>query len=1720
MNRQTNKILSWLLTACMIFAMLPAAVSASGGELTGSGTADDPYLIGDAPDLAAFRDLVNAQESSEACAKLTADIELTGGWTPIYPTSGYITDAYKGTFDGDFHTIKGLNINSTESNQGFFGGINGATIKNLKVEGSVTSSNNYVGGIVGKLQQGTVENCSFTGSVTTTKSDSSAYAGGIAGYTGTSQTQTGRILNCSNASTVTGGCIGGITSYAKYSEITGCYNVGTITGTGHTGGIAGQIINSTVISNCYSTGEVTSSGNAGGIAGFNNLAESIKNCYWTTPDDCFKSGTGTGSAVDSEKIASPDGLAGKLGEPFIEDSDNINNGYPILRWQKEEEATPKNPHITITGSAVLRMENNGTTPQTTLSVNYTDMDAVPVTWEKDSDIITLEAPEEADENNSRVIVKAQRPGKAVVTASAANGEYTAQLEITVMPYITTVEIDGDVTAGKTVRARVFVLGGSEYDYENYPELAFQWKYLAAEDYLSGNTYSASYHNIEGAAEREFTIPNELAGDYLSFEFYYNGEYKTPSSPQKIHAASYKQLLSDRDDLSIATDDIKENTVIDLPGGGENGSVITWESSHPDIIDENGNVTLPEEETTEVTLTATLSLDGETAVKTFKITVYSKKAIEDEKHALSHQQLLSDCDDLSIATDDIKENTVIDLPGEGENGSVITWKSSHPDIIDENGNVTLPEDETTEVTLTATLSLDGETAVKTFKITVYSKKAVEDEKHAPSYKQLLSDRDDLSIATDDIKENTVIDLPGGGENGSVITWESSHPDIIDENGNVTLPEEETTEVTLTATLSLDGETAVKTFKITVYSKKAIEDEKHAAQYELDLNKLHEIEAALGDYYKITPVFGTDTNIVDIIKADILEKSGDYSDCTVSLSAVETVYSGADIAENGDITYFYADPNTTPSIKMGSFRASFALSVGEAEITLTVPVIVYWDRDKVKETMRSEILDSVTEASILGGNTAAGHITEDLVLPKAADDKKWTLISWQSSDNDVISISNENQGTADTLFSPYVGKIRRGAEDKAVTLTAIFTFQLTNDTTGGEAPITMSKTFDVLVKAIGTEQIEAIRADLNEKLDKGFGAAGIKDAVTGAALEYENGAYTAYNDIQLPTTRDFGVDGKYYPVTLSSDNNDVIKAPDVNNAARLEVYRPAVGSADADTVVTVTITDTGSNISVSRSFRIIVPALTAAEVDAEKALMRRVKAAYFDGIRGDNEDAGDISANLSPFLEVYEDNGALVWVRGNAERQNRGIIAEPIEGWEELEVWRLFRSSNPAAVTHENLLVTQQKNAKAVTIDSVLSSEQLGRYGALYKSDPVKYAAYKELAELYYQPVSADLVVRGTSTPIDVRPMAVEETVDVSFRLQSSDGILIDTVNYSDLKEGTTVFDIFKKVMEENGYAYKRHGSYVYSVTTPDGTEIKELDEGENSGWLYKVNGEIPNMQMAAYGLHDGDSIVMFFSKDFTEDTGYDRPTATPHVTGGSGGASGAKPKPATGAEPSQKPAESAAPSPKPAESAAPVSTPNASASPALSGGFQITQKIPYSDVKEDWAAEAIAFVTEKNLMRGVEDGKFGPGLPITRAMLVTVLYRMAGEPETADGGAFADVEKESYYAKAVAWANANGIANGITETEFAPEENITREQIAALMYRYAQYKGYDISIGGETNIMSYSDADEISEYAAAAMRYMSGSGLMTGRTEKTLNPRDTATRAEFAVILHRFAGTEE
>ncbi len=169
----------------------------------------------------------------------------------------------------------------------------------------------------------------------------------------------------------------------------------------------------------------------------------------------------------------------------------------------------------------------------------------------------------------------------------------------------------------------------------------------------------------------------------------------------------------------------------------------------------------------------------------------------------------------------------------------------------------------------------------------------------------------------------------------------------------------------------------------------------------------------------------------------------------------------------------------------------------------------------------------------------------------------------------------------------------------------------------------------------------------------------------------------------------------------------------------------------------------------------------------------------------------------------------------------------------------------------------------------------------------------------------------------------------------------------------------------------------------------------------------------------------------------------------------------------------------------------------------------------WAMEDIDYVYALGLMLGISENEFGPDDMLTRAMLVTVLYRAAGEPQVSASESFTDVEKGTYYYDAVIWAQQNGIVNGVGNNKFEPEENITREQIAVIMYRYAKFMGYDVSVGEDTNILSYTDFDEISEYAIEAMQYAVGSGLIKGKTASTLNPQENATRAEVAAILHRF-----
>lgn len=178
------------------------------------------------------------------------------------------------------------------------------------------------------------------------------------------------------------------------------------------------------------------------------------------------------------------------------------------------------------------------------------------------------------------------------------------------------------------------------------------------------------------------------------------------------------------------------------------------------------------------------------------------------------------------------------------------------------------------------------------------------------------------------------------------------------------------------------------------------------------------------------------------------------------------------------------------------------------------------------------------------------------------------------------------------------------------------------------------------------------------------------------------------------------------------------------------------------------------------------------------------------------------------------------------------------------------------------------------------------------------------------------------------------------------------------------------------------------------------------------------------------------------------------------------------------------------------------------------KLSFKDISEDeWFYDNVKYVVENKLMNGVDADFFAPNAALTRAMLVTILYRNEGEPATNRSIPFADVDMGAYYANAVSWAKQNGIVNGVNDVDFAPDNYITREQIAAIIFRYAQYKGMD-AITLEENL-HFDDNADISEYAITALNWAVGTGLMKGKTATTINPKDNATRAELAAIIQRF-----
>ena len=919
------------------------------------------------------------------------------------------------------------------------------------------------------------------------------------------------------------------------------------------------------------------------------------------------------------------------------------------------------------------------------------------------------------------------------------------------------------------------------------------------------------------------------------------------------------------------------------------------------------------------------------------------------------------------------------------------------------------------------------------------------------------------------------LPTSGEGYTVQYTCSAAAYITEELNVVALPEHGSTTVTLTAVVTdtSDNSSETRDYILTIYSAETTEAEA----------ELNAAANALTGNFK--PVYGIDSNAVTAMEQKLL--SAGYEGITVSVKeAVSDTNNYCGIGKDGAIHYYF-NPGMTGS--GGYFYTTFLLSKYGVTVEKEWYTSLNWDLGKVQTE-----LDAAADTLRIPETAETG-----MTLPQIVDGKSWAKVIWESSDATILKV-----GAAASYNSPYPVTIL-SQESSAVVLTA--TLQC-NSVSG----VTATREFDCAVPGNTGASIS-----YQEKLDAALAVPGLTDAVTGEVLDRN----WVVNDILFPTTRTMKIDGKYTPVVISSSDEDTIAAPDTPNAARVDVYRPLPGEAAKTVTLTIQILDRPNgpqrqedlaalDVLASQEITVTVQPLTQLEIDNEISLLEQVKTHYFDGIKNANSEEDNITTDLQSFQECYlGEDGQLVWVYSHPERKNHGIVPDELDDWYDQQIWRLFRSSNNDVISHENLLVTRAEESKAVTITSYLSSETLGKYAE-------KYPENTDFQKLYKQPVCASLVVTGTNyaqgTTEAIQTLrkqaanaakAEQKKLTISFTLDGGNGFGFQESNLS-YAEGTTVYDVFSDLLTSHGYTSNRCGSYIASITNGSGITLAEFDEGKNSGWMYRINGELSSKYMSSQGLQDQDEIVVFFTADYTREPGSNNWSAANSTD--QKAADAVSQQIAAIGTVDEKSGEAI----KAARSAYDRLT---AAQQKLVRNYDLLsaaeqryavltgQSPAFPDVsQEHWAYDAVRYVYQHQVMFGDGNGNFAPNDTMSRAMAWTALSRIAGDPLSESETAWYDAPR--------IWVQNSGLSDGTH-----PMLQITREQMATMLYRYACASGFSTEERG--NLSPFGDADKVSLWAEEAMSWAVGCELIQGRDVRKLAPQDNLSRAEAAALFYRF-----
>ena len=591
-----------------------------------------------------------------------------------------------------------------------------------------------------------------------------------------------------------------------------------------------------------------------------------------------------------------------------------------------------------------------------------------------------------------------------------------------------------------------------------------------------------------------------------------------------------------------------------------------------------------------------------------------------------------------------------------------------------------------------------------------------------------------------------------------------------------------------------------------------------------------------------------NVNDVLKAQLADLG--FTDVDVKVSEGGVAFKAEDAKAkvgisdaqgktNGDVTFFYIDPNDYTGYNIDGLRSAdvvFELSRdGKTEYYQpNKSVQVAWDEARVQQ-----MLDDAAEQVAIGyaAGDSAESVTSNLTLPYRAGSNNKFEVSWKSSDGDVIWPFGYG-------WDDYTGKVTRVSSDRAVTLTATVSF-----VSGGPSDVEGSHDFTVTVKG-DPEKVAADKKALQEKVDAAFTYDNIKYSGTDAVANKDG----LTDDLQMPRTSTLGVDGKYYKVEYSASTDDV-----TFNGYKGTVFRPEAGKSAVSTKLTCTVTDkNNAEVTATKTLDFTVAPQDQADLDNELKLMEAAKAGYAEAIL-DGQDAAGVTANMHAFQKAYLDaDGKLAWSydKATTDAAGSGIVPVELEGYDDMsgQQWRLFKSSDTGVVSAENLLVTQLEYNTKVTITSRLSSEKYARYAKRYPDN----ATYAKLAN---QDVSATVTVLGTSGQV-----APEVTATCSVIGIDADGnqqTWTAAEPYT-LKTGSTAADLSEALFKKHGltadYGMGTWGWYLNSITSPvDAGRTLGYDSQTGAYWQLFINGTAASVGAGGYVLEAGDSVVWCYSK---------------------------------------------------------------------------------------------------------------------------------------------------------------------------------------------------------------------------------------------------------------------